>query len=173
MIYKCLCPQSEGSAGASSVWIVHLSVFASVYSNCIDITCPWGGPGSRCRTYRLYEILTSLPPGASVFQKHIFFNFAIYVVMFAVFHRWQEWVWTSPTWWVSRVWCRSQTWWHNPEWWPSPWASSPCNRTWAWWVICPIWACSSRWVGVQTCENSACICSWLESNVLIRKSFCI
>ena len=41
-------------------------------SHLTDITCPWGGTGSNCRTWIFFHILTLLSPGAAVFHKHMF-----------------------------------------------------------------------------------------------------
>ena len=40
-------------------------------SHFTDITRPWGGTGSKCRTYRLCHILTLLPPGDPCFTSII------------------------------------------------------------------------------------------------------
>ena len=37
----------------------------------INTTCPWGGAGSKFGTKGFCHILTLLPPGASVFHKHM------------------------------------------------------------------------------------------------------
>ena len=101
-LFLFLCPGLKGPPGASSVWIVHLSVclsvsvpltnkvqylkFGSSYSNqtwtvsssmgsphFTDITSPlwWGGRGQNVGLRYFCHILTLLPPGASVFHKHM------------------------------------------------------------------------------------------------------
>ena len=40
-------------------------------SHFTDITCPWGGAGSKCRTYRFLPYFDFVADGASVFHKHM------------------------------------------------------------------------------------------------------
>ena len=55
---------------SNQTWSVGSSMGSSYFT---DITCPWGGAGSKCRTNRFFSlhILTLLVLGAFVFHKHM------------------------------------------------------------------------------------------------------